>query len=335
MKHLKTHTSPSKTINSKNVFVNKNIPEITILKLTSAGFTVDIWDGNFSLPKETTIDLLKNYDAFLSTGGIQITSEFIQANEKLQIISQASAGYNNIDLDTAKAKNIKVANAPGTMSKATADMAFLLMLSVSRKMIFMNQKIKDGQWENFDFTANLGQELYGKTLGVFGLGRIGFEMARLCKSAYGMQIIYHNRSKNEQAEKELAATYVSFEKLVAQSDVLSVHSALTAETKGVFNKSVFEKMKSNSIFVNVGRGGIHNEEDLIAALQNKTIWGAGLDVTNPEPMDKENPLLQMENVAVTPHIGSATVEARTAMADMAAQNIIDFFKGKEVVNQVN
>lgn len=335
MKHLQKHLPTGATQRNQQIFINKNIPETSILKLTNAGFTVAIWDGNFPLPKETTIELLKNYDAFLSAGGLQITSEFIQANDKLQIISQASAGYNNIDLETAKAKNIMVANAPGTMSKATADMAFLLMLSVSRKMIFMNQKIKDGQWENFDFTANLGQELYGKTLGVFGLGRIGFEMARLCKAAYGMQIIYHNRSKNEQAEKELAATYVSFEELVAQSDVLSVHSALTAETKGVFNKSVFEKMKSNSIFVNVGRGGIHNEEDLIAALQNKTIWGAGLDVTNPEPMDKENPLLQMENVAVTPHIGSATVEARTAMADMAAQNIIDFFDGNEVVNQVN
>lgn len=150
-----------------------------------------------------------------------------------------------------------------------------------------------------------------------------------------MKIIYHNRKANKDAERLLGASLVSFDELLSQSDVLSVHAALNKETKGVFDKTAFSTMKPTSIFVNTARGGIHNEKDLIDALRSGKIWGAGLDVTDPEPMDANNPLLSMASVAVLPHIGSATEEARNEMSRLAAVNIIEFYKNNHVPNVVN
>ena len=150
-----------------------------------------------------------------------------------------------------------------------------------------------------------------------------------------MNIIYCNRNRNEEAEKLYGATRVNFDELLDESDVISVHSVFSNETKEIFNKDAFDKMKPSSLFINTARGGIHNETDLIDALNNKTILGAGLDVTNPEPMKPDNPLLEMENVCVLPHIGSATIEARNEMSRMAAENIIQYFKNGTVPNIVN
>jgi glyoxylate reductase len=209
------------------------------------------------------------------------------------------------------------------------------MIAASRKMFFMHKKIEKGEWKHFTPKSNLGIELKNKTLGVFGLGRIGTELAKRCKGAYNMNIIYHNRKPNTEAEKIVGAKYVSFDELLAESDVLSVHTISSEETKGIFNKAAFDKMKPTSIFINTSRGAVHNEKDLIEALNKGKIWGAGLDVTNPEPMDKNNPLLNMENVAVLPHIGSATVEARNAMSKLAAENIIGFYKNARIPHLVN
>jgi glyoxylate reductase len=220
------------------------------------------------------------------------------------------------------------------MSNATADIAFGLMIATAKKMFYMHKTIAKGEWDFFRPKANLGFELKNKTLGIFGLGRIGKEMSMRCRGAYNMNIIYHNRTPNTEAEKFLNANLVSFDELLKQSDVLSVHCSLTHETQGVFNKKIFSKMKPQSIFINTARGGIHNEKDLIEALEEGIIWGAGLDVTNPEPMDPKNPLLSMPNVSVLPQIGSATVEARNEMSRLAAMNVIEFYKNNHIPNQV-
>lgn len=187
----------------------------------------------------------------------------------------------------------------------------------------------------FQAKGRPGNRIKKKTLGIFGLGRIGMQMAIRCKGAYNMKIIYCNRKPNAEAEKLLEATFVNFEGLLQESDVLSVHSALNVETSNIFNKNAFTKMKPGSIFINTARGGIHNENDLLEALKTGAIWGAGLDVTNPEPMNSTNPLLSMPNVAVLPHIGSATVEARNEMSRLAAVNIIEFYKHNHIPNIVN
>jgi glyoxylate reductase len=277
----------------------------------------------------------KKANALITITTDPITGNFLNECRHLDIISQFGAGVDNINIAEATRLGIPVGNAPGAMSDATADTAFGLMIAVSRKMFYMHKTIEKGEWTHFRPKANLGVELKNKTLGIFGLGRIGMEMARRCKGAYNMKIIYCNRNRNAEAEKVLQAKFLSFEELLQQSDVLSAHCALNEETKGIFNKDAFKKMKPSSIFINTARGGILVEQDLIETLNAGNIWGAGLDVTNPEPMKPDNPLLSMANVAILPHIGSATVEARNEMSRLAAVNIIEFYKHNRIPNMVN
>ncbi|WP_419870539.1 2-hydroxyacid dehydrogenase [Chryseobacterium sp. CT-SW4] len=317
-----------------NVFINKRIPEIGINMLKEAGLNVIIPE-NGNLVQEEWGEYCKDADAILNVGINKFDKDFFDRFPKVKAIALYSVGFDHVDIKEANARKIPVGNTPDVLSKATADTAFLLMQSVARRASYNFQKVKDGNWDLFDPLEALGQELYGKTLGIFGLGRIGFEMAKNSHRAFDMNIIYHNRHRNEQAEKELNATYVSFEELITQSDVLSVHANYTPEHADLFNKSVFEKMKPGAIFVNTARGGFHNQTDLYDALTSGKIWGAGLDVTNPEPMSQDDPLLQLSNVCVLPHVGSATMEARSGMARLAAENIIAFSKGEKMPHCAN
>jgi glyoxylate reductase len=317
------------------IFITRDIPSIGIDLLKKEGFDVSVWPHDQPMNPGELIEEGKKVNALLTLSTDIIDKSFLSECGHLDIISQFAAGYDNIDIAEATKLGIPIGYAPGAMSDATADIAFGLMIATSRKMFYMYKTIANKEWTYFRPKANLGIELKNKTLGIFGLGRIGMQMAARCKGAYNMKIIYCNRQPNAEAEKLLAATFVSFEELLLQSDVLSVHCALTDKTRGIFNKNAFIKMKSNSIFINTARGGIHNEQDLLDALNTGSIWGAGLDVTNPEPMDAGNPLLSMPNVAVLPHIGSATVEARNEMSRLAAANIIDFYKYQRVPNIVN
>lgn len=317
------------------VFITRQIPEKGIDLLRNEGFTVNVWSHERPMTAAELVEEAQRHNALLSTGPDKIDASFLNTCKHLEIISQFAAGYDNINIAEATRLGIPVGNAPGAMSDATADVAFGLMIAVSRKMFHMHKTIAQGEWKYFRPKANLGFELKHKTLGIFGLGNIGLEMAKRCKGAYDMKIIYCNRNPNETAERLLDAKRVSFEELLQQSDVLSVHSVLSEETKGIFNQSAFEKMKPSAIFINTSRGPVHNEQDLIEALKTGTIWGAGLDVTNPEPMAPDNPLLFMDNVAILPHIGSATVEARDEMSRLAAVNIIEYYRHHRIPNIVN
>ena len=317
------------------VFITRSIAAVGLKMLTNAGHTFTQHIEKRELSQEELITACKEHDALLSAGFNKIDAHFLEECQHLKGIALLSVGYDNVDIPTATKLKIAIGNTPGVLSGATADTAFLLMLAVSRKAFYLHNTITKGEWGFYDPTANLGIELNGKTLGIFGFGRIGVELARKCAAAYKMNIIYHNRNANKTAEKELRATFVSFEELLQHSDVLSVHVNLSPQTKGIFNKDAFAKMKPSSIFINTARGAIHNEQDLTEALRQGTIWGAGLDVTNPEPMAKNNPLLNMPNVCVLPHIGSATVETRNAMATIAAENIIAAFQGRPMPHVVN
>jgi glyoxylate reductase len=316
------------------VFISGNIASVGIKELEENNISITQWKENRQITAEELIEACQDQDGLISVGPNKIDAEFLKACSHLKVIALHSVGYDQVDVAAAKSLNIPIGNTPGVLSGATADTAFLLMLAVSRKAFYLHKKIIKGEWKNYEPTPELGIEVNGKTLGIFGLGKIGLEMAKKCIGAYQMPVIYHNRSRNEEAEKEIGAKYVSFEELLAQSDVLSVHTALTPETKDKFTLDIFKQMKPNSIFINTARGGIHNEKDLIHALEEKMIWGAGLDVTNPEPMDKDNPLLAMENVAVLPHIGSATEETRAAMAQIIVKNILAGLKGEKLPYEV-
>ncbi|WP_159799873.1 D-glycerate dehydrogenase [Flavobacterium sp. MK4S-17] len=317
------------------IFSTREIPEAGIRLLQDKGIKVVQWHEKRELTQQELIDNSKKVQGIILSGRIKADAEFLQECSHLKVISLFSAGFDNIDVAEATKLGIPIGHTPDVLSKATADTAFLLLLATSRKAFYHHRRIVNGDWDFFEPNANLGIDIHGKTLGIFGLGNIGFEMAKLCKNAYGMNIIYHNRSTNERAEKELGAQKVSFEELLSQSDVLSVHANLSAGVQGIFNADAFSAMKPTAIFINTARGQMHNEQDLKHALEKGIIWGAGLDVTNPEPMDKDNPLLYMPNVAVLPHIGSYVYETRDAMALLAAQNCIAGLKGEKLPKCVN
>ncbi len=315
---------------SKQIFISRQLPIIAEELLSNEGFDVKSWPEERPMRHEELLAAVHDSQGLLCTGGDRIDEEFLKSCSHLEVVSTYAVGYDNIDIQAAQSLKIAVGHTPGVLTDATADIAFALLLAVSRKLFFQHKRIARGDWQYFRPTAYLGQEITGKTLGIFGLGEIGFAMAKRCHLAYDMPIIYHNRTRNLKAETDLNATFVDFETLLKRSDVLSVHTSLNPQTKGIFNRLAFQKMKPNAIFINTARGGVHNESDLLQALQQGNIWGAGLDVTNPEPMSADSPLLQMENVAVLPHIGSATHKARNGMAQLAAENIIAFFREGKV-----
>jgi glyoxylate reductase len=317
------------------VLVSLNIPEVGIEMLKQEGLEVEVWREEQPMSNQELVKRCQDVQALVSTGSNTIDKDFLHQCSHLKIISQFGAGYDNVDVQTARQLDIHVGNAPDAMSDATADIAFILMLAASRKVCYLNSSISRGEWGVFKPRATLGLELKGKTLGIVGLGRIGYEMATRCRGAYGMHILYCSRSVKPTAETALAATKVSFDELLAQSDVISVHCALNQHTRGIFNTDAFSKMKETSLFINTSRGPVHNQSDLYQALATGAIWGAGLDVTDPEPMKQDDPLLDLENVAITPHIGSATVEARDEMSRLVAKNIIQYHRGEAIENLVN
>lgn len=317
------------------IFINKMIPEAGMQLLNRSDIEL-IMPENPEITYDEWIRYCQQCDAILNIGAYKIDANFFDLCPSVKAVSLFSVGYDQVDLAEATRRKIPVSNTPDVLSKATSDISFMLMLMVSRLASFNSNQIHIGvRFKYFNPIANLGQELYGKTLGVFGLGRIGYEMAIKCQAAYQMPIIYHNRNRNIEMEEKLGAKYVSFEELLKRSDVLSIHANYSVEHHGMFNAEVFDQMKSNAILVNTARGGFVNEADLYQALVNEKIWGAGLDVTDPEPMLPDSPLLKLERVCVLPHIGSATLEARSGMARIAAENIIAFVKGEKLVTCLN
>ncbi len=322
-------------INGQNILITRKYPAAGMELLKKEPFQLTFWEKDRPMTPAELAAQAKDHHALLCTLTDRIDKRFLDQCSHLEIISQFAVGYDNIDIPEATRKNIPVGYTPDAMSEATADIAFGLMIATARKFFFLHKTILNGEWGYFNPTGHLGFEPKQKTLGIFGLGRIGVKMAERCKAAYDMSILYHNRNRNPSAEKQLGARYVSFDQLLEQSDILSVHCALTPETRHVFNARTFQKMKPSAIFINTARGPIHHEPDLVEALNQKQIWGAGLDVTDPEPMAPDNPLLSMENVCVLPHAGSGTMEARDRMSVLAAENIIMFYKTGRVPHIVN
>lgn len=303
--------------------------------LDEAGIEYTVWKEKPILDRGQAIQFCKGHDAFLSAGQAGMDADFFEQCKHLKVVALHSVGFDGIDISAATQHGIPVGNTPNVLNRATAETALLLMLTVARRALYLHKKIQKGEWGISQPTEDLGFDLAGKTLGIVGLGRIGTELAKICTKSWGMKIIYYNRSSNELAEKEFGARKVSMDELLSQSDVVSVHTALTPETKGMFGMEEFKKMKSTGIFINTSRGSVHKEEDLTEALRQNIIWGAGIDVTNPEPMSKDNPLLDMDNAVVFPHIGSATVETRSEMSRCAVENIIAGLKGEPLPYPVN
>jgi glyoxylate reductase len=266
---------------------------------------------------------IRGCDGVLTLLTEKVDAEFMDAaGPQLKVISNFAVGYNNIDIREASKRGIRVGNTPDVLTDATADMAFALLMAAARRVVEGQEFIRSGKWKTWEPLGHIGQDLWERTIGIVGMGRIGTAMARRCRGGWNMRLLYHDKYRNERAEQELGARQVELDELLAESDFISVHADLNDTTRGMFNAGAFRRMKKTAVFVNTARGPLHVQADLYEALKNGEIFAAGLDVTDPEPPSMDDPLLTLPNCVIAPHIASATVSSRNGMAEIAADNLL-------------
>lgn len=317
------------------VFLTRRIPQPAIDFMIENGIELEINPENRVLTHDEIVKGVKGKDALICLLTDTIDSEIMDAaGKKLMIIANYAVGYNNIDVETATKRGIPVTNTPGVLTETTADLTFALLLGISRRVVESDKFTREGKFEGWGPMLHLGNDIFGKTLGIIGCGRIGVAVARRAVKGFNMKVLYYNRKKKPELEKELGIEYSSIEEICEKADYISLHVPLTEETKNLFGKKEFETMKNTSYLINTSRGPVVNEEELVDALKNKQIAGAALDVYEREP--KVHPgLLDLDNVIITAHIGSASVETRTEMGMMVARNILAIINNKIPPNCVN
>lgn len=275
----------------------------------------------------------KSIAGILTYGHVMVDGPLLDQLSSVRVISNYGVGVDHIDLASAKQRQIPVGNTPCILDGATADMAMTLLLAAGRRLMEGDRYARSPQFTRFDPGYMLGREIHGQTLGIFGMGRIGYQIARRARG-FDMPVIYHNRTRQEEAEQSLPARYVSADELLAQADYVVLSVPLTDETRGLIGADELAKMKPTSILVNVARGQVVDTDALTAALAEKQIYAAGLDVTEPEPLPRDHPLLALDNVTIAPHLGSATEQTRRRMAEMTVENLLAGLDGEPLSHRV-
>lgn len=317
----------------KKVFVTREIlPEG--LELLRKNFEVDVWKEYAPPSKEIIKEHIKDSDAILTMLSDKIDAEVINSAPKLKIIAQLAVGYDNIDLKTAKERGIYVTNTPDVLTDASADFSFAQMLAISRRVVEADKYVRAGKWKvAWHPSMMLGATLRGATLGIIGAGRIGQAMAKRARG-FDMRILYFNRSAKPEFEKECEAKRVDLDTLLKESDYVSLHVPLNDQTRSLINAEKIALMKKTAYLISNARGPVIEEKALYEALKNHRIAGAALDVFCTEPTPADNPLLELDNIVVAPHISSANTATRTKMSIMNAEDITAVLMGKEPVNIV-
>lgn len=317
------------------VFISTNIPDIGLdMLLTKANF--EIWRDIEPPVREYFLQQVSIADGIVAIPGgtTKMDREAIDVGKKLKIISSYSVGYDHIDVEYATEKGIMVTNTPGVLTDATADMAFGLLLSAARRISEGERLMRSGGWRYWGPRMLLGQQVAGASLGIIGLGRIGQAMAKRARG-FDMKLFYTGRNRKTEIEKELGITYLSFEELLKNCDFVSIHCPLSNETRGLIGEKELRMMKKTAILINTSRGPVVDQKMLARALKEEWITGAGLDVFEKEPIDVDDPLLELNNVAMAPHLGSASVKTREDMATMAVGNLLAGLEGKTPPNLLN
>ena len=314
------------------VFITRTIPQ-PVLESLKPYCDVHIWDADTPPPRPKLLDELAQADGVMSMLTEQIDKEALDAAPKLRVISNFAVGYDNVDVVAATKRGIPVGNTPGVLSETTADLAFGLLLAAARRIPESRQYVTDGKWETWNPTTLLGTDVYGKTLGIIGLGRIGYAVAKRAQG-FGMKILYHGGSNTDFANA-VGAKRMSLEKLLQQSDFVSIHVPLNDETQYMIGAEQLAQMKPEAILVNTARGSIVDSDALYEALNTGIIGAAALDVTDPEPIATDDPLLTLPNCLIVPHIGSATRETRQRMGELAAENLLAGLNGERLPHCVN
>ncbi len=320
-------------MDKKKVYITRRIPDEAI-ELLEKHFDVEVNPQDRALSREELLEKVKNVEAVLCVITDNIDKEvFEAAGVKCKIFANYGAGYNNIDIDAATQMGVIITNTPGVLDNATADLAWTLLMAVSRRIVSADKFTRNGAFQAWDPMMFLGRDITGKTLGLVGAGRIGFNFAKKAK-AFDMKVLYTGLREKPKMESELGATYVDKETLLREADFVSLHVPLLPSTTHYIGEKEFSLMKKTSVIVNTSRGAVIDEKALVKALKQGEIWGAGLDVYEHEP-DIEPELLDMYNVVLVPHIASATMETRTNMGLIAARNIIKVLSGEKPETCVN
>lgn len=320
-------------MSKKKVFVTQKIPEKG-LQLLKKYFQVKVYPKDQVMPKKELIKEVRKCDALLCLLTDKIDKEVIGANPNIKVISNYAVGVDNIDVKAATAKGIPITNTPGVLTDAVAEHTFALMMAIAKRIPESDAFIRAGKYHSWKPLLLLGTELKGKTIGIVGLGRIGAGVAERAGKGMGVKVLYYDVKRNKDFEKEFQAKYVSLPELLKRSDFVSLHVPLLPSTRHLMGKKELALMKKTAYLINTSRGPIVDEKALVQSLRKKRLAGAGLDVYEHEPKLTAG-LTKLKNIVLTPHTASATVEARTAMSELAAQNIIDVLRGRKAKFTVN
>lgn len=295
---------------------------------------LDIEPGPDAPPPDRVIERIAQADGVLSLVPTVIDAEVIAAAPRLRVISNFAVGVDNIDVTAASAAGIVVTNTPDVLTETTADLAFALLMATARRLTEAERVVRAGEWKLWQPDMLLGTDVYGATLGLVGMGRIGRAVARRARG-FDMRVLYANRRRDEASEAALGVEHRSLDDLLAESDFVSIHAPLTSETRGLFGAEQFRRMKKTAMLINTARGPIVDQAALAAALKSGEIAAAGLDVTDPEPIRMDDALLSLPNCVILPHIGSASQRTRNLMAETAAKNLLAALEGRRPPNPVN
>lgn len=315
-----------------NILVTRKLPGNALNNLKSKT-DLQIWTEDFPIPNDKLKEMISGKDGLISLLTDNIDSSIMDAaGGKLRIIANYAVGFNNIDLNAAKSRNIIVTNTPGVLTDATADIAWALLFSAARRIVEADNYLRSGVWKGWDPSLMLGADITGATLGIIGAGRIG-EATALKSLGFSMKVLYCDETPNERLEKELGAIRVPLDELLGSSDYVSLHVPLLTKTRHLIGRRELKLMKPTAILINTSRGPVIDEEALAEALESKVIAAAGLDVYEEEPVINPR-LLRLKNAVLLPHIASATTSTRSKMADMAVENILSFMEGRTPPNRV-
>ena len=315
------------------VFITRVIPDKG-LEIIKNFCDVDVWSDELPPSREKLLQHVRGIDGLLSLLTDKIDEEVINvAGPQLRVISNFAVGFDNIDIPAATARKIPVGNTPDVLTDVTADFAFALMMSVARRIPEAERYVHEGKWKTWGPKTLLGVDLKGATLGLIGFGRIGKAVARRA-AGFDMRVIYYDPTETD-IHSDIKAMKVNFEMLLEEADFISLHTPLTDETRHLIDAKALAQMKPTAVLINTSRGPVVDSFALYEALKVNRIFGAGLDVTEPEPLPSDSPLLTLDNLVITPHIASASITARDNMSWMATQNLIAGLKGERLPNCVN
>ncbi|MEP6756759.1 MAG: D-glycerate dehydrogenase [Chthonomonadales bacterium] len=318
--------------NLPKVFVTRSFwPDV--LKQLFDIAKVDVWQNDGPPPSATLAEKCSDANGLLCLLTDRIDRELLDQCPNLKVISQMAVGVDNIDLAACRDRNIPVGNTPGVLAETTADLTFALILSSGRRIVEADAFVRTGKWKTWSPDLLVGPDIHHATIGIVGMGAIGLEVARRAHG-FRMEILYASRSRNMRVEAEYGAKYVPLQELCNLSDFVTVHVALTPETKHILGEPEFNLMKPSAVVINTARGDVVDQSALIIALQSQRIWGAGLDVFSKEPLAMDSPLFHLPNVTLLPHIGSASITTRRRMAQLAVANLIAGLIGEPLPHQV-